>query len=213
MADLSPEIIAHLKQQTENPLFSGMTAEQKENLFNQLVELQKQIPEGKPPIPNIGLPPYWDDLFGAGTNSMTRLKTFVEISGKYEDKIYWQALAMCYENSDNLGVVSRQVLKGLFTVDRGCREYLMKGPQRRAYNKLPPIVTIYRGMTIEERESGDYGVSWTLSKKVAEYFAFVYPRNYEFGNHPKCVIRLDVPKEKIIAYWNTRKEKEVIYIH
>lgn len=89
---------------------------------------------------------------------------------------------------------------------------LMNEDQKKFYHLLPETVTIYRGMTEKERRSGDYGISWTLDKAMASFFAFKYIRNYAFANEPKCVLELSVPKTRIIAYWNERREQEIIYI-
>ena len=76
----------------------------------------------------------------------------------------------------------------------------------------PEIESIYRGMTTEELESGDFSVSWTLSKECAEFFAFKYGRNFSTENKPKVVHQLEVKKVEILAYFNERNEQEVIYI-
>jgi hypothetical protein len=67
-------------------------------------------------------------------------------------------------------------------------------------------------MTVEELESGDFGVSWTLSKERAEFFAFKYGRNLSTEGKPKIVHQLEVMKVEILAYFNERNEQEVVYI-
>ena len=41
----------------------------------------------------------------------------------------------------------------------------MNKNELKVYNSLPENVIIYRGMTTDELESGDFGVSWTLSRE------------------------------------------------
>ena len=67
-------------------------------------------------------------------------------------------------------------------------------------------------MTTEELESGDFGVSWTLSREHADYFVFTYGRNFSTEGIPKVVHQLEVKKVEILAYFNERNEQEVIYI-
>jgi hypothetical protein len=67
-------------------------------------------------------------------------------------------------------------------------------------------------MSEKELKSGNFGVSWTLSKKVARFFAEDYKRNYDTRKHKKIVHSMIVDKASIIAYFSSRKEKEVIYI-
>jgi hypothetical protein len=74
--------------------------------------------------------------------------------------------------------------------------------------KLPDTVKIYRGMNIHEHKGGNYGISWTLSEKRADFFAH-YFRN---GNKESIIVSIDVPKDKIIAYSSSRKEKEILYV-
>ena len=54
----------------------------------------------------------------------------------------------------------------------------MTKQELKIYNSLPENITIYRGMTTEELESGDFGISWTLSKECDGFFAFKYGRNF-----------------------------------
>ena len=51
---------------------------------------------------------------------------------------------------------------------------------------LPKKLTIYRGMTDQEFELGEFGISWAIEKRVKEYFRDSYPRNH--ATHPmrKC---------------------------
>ena len=78
---------------------------------------------------------------------------------------------------------------------------------------LPDKVKIYRGMTKAEKESGYFGVSWTLRKKVAEFFCNDYGRNYDTRDEEKIVHWLLINKKDIIAVIQDRKEEEVIYIN
>lgn len=88
----------------------------------------------------------------------------------------------------------------------------MTKQELKIYNSLPENITIYRGMTVAELESGDFGISWTLSKECAEFFAFKYGRNFSTENKPKVVHQLEVLKVEILAYFHERNEQEVIYI-
>jgi len=80
-------------------------------------------------------------------------------------------------------------------------------------NNLPNEFPIFRGMSVKEYNSGDFGVSWTLKKEVEEYFAFKYGRNFSTKHLPKTVHKINIKKSKIIASLGERKEFELIYIH
>ena len=59
--------------------------------------------------------------------------------------------------------------------------------------------TVYRGIGTESRENG---ISWTLDKEKATWFARRFSEGY--------VIQGTVEKKDILAFFNDRKEKEVI---
>jgi hypothetical protein len=65
-------------------------------------------------------------------------------------------------------------------------------------------------MTIAEFECFDIGISWTLSKKVAEFFAYKYLRNFSTEKLPKMVHSEIVNKKNLLCYLNGRKEQEVL---
>jgi hypothetical protein len=144
-------------------------------------------------------------------SSFDRFQSFLKIKDQLNDKDYWLTLADAYTGSDNLYYLKEEV-KEAFLEDRSQREYLMKKKELKIYNSLPKSITIYRGMTVEELESGDFGVSWTLSKERAEFFAFKYGRNLSTEGKPKIVHQLEVMKVEILAYFNERNEQEVVYI-
>ena len=144
-------------------------------------------------------------------SSYDRFETFLKIKDQLNDKDYWRTLADVYTGSDNLYHLKEEV-KETFLEDRSHREFLMTEKELKIYNSLPENITIYRGMTVEELESGDFNVSWTLSKKCAEFFAFKYGRNFSTEGIPKVVHQLEVLKVEILAYFHERNEQEVIYI-
>jgi hypothetical protein len=69
---------------------------------------------------------------------------------------------------------------------------------------LPDPVTVYRGISRVGLKKGSRGLSWTLSRDVACWFA--YRRDF-----PKpLVIRASVSPSEIILWDNDRSEEEVI---
>lgn len=144
-------------------------------------------------------------------SSFDRFQTFLKIKDQLNDKDYWRTLADAYTGSDNLYHLKEEV-KDVFLEDRSHREFLMTKKELKIYNSLPENLTIYRGMTVEEHESGNFNVSWTLLKERAEFFAFKYGRNFSTEGKPKVVHQLEVLKVEILAYFHERNEQEVIYI-
>jgi hypothetical protein len=64
-------------------------------------------------------------------------------------------------------------------------------------------------MGVEEYNSGIYGISWTLKKKIAEQFVELRKM---VGI--ECIIHeMKINKKDVVAYITARKEAEIIYIH
>lgn len=67
-------------------------------------------------------------------------------------------------------------------------------------NSLPEKVKIYRGLGSKSRRDG---ISWTLSKEKAEWFATRFKDNGE-------VLTAEANKSDILAFLNGRNEQEII---
>ena len=52
----------------------------------------------------------------------------------------------------------------------------LEAEEAELYNGLPQTITVYRGMCNEEKESGNYGISWTLDADYALNYVF-YKKN------------------------------------
>lgn len=79
---------------------------------------------------------------------------------------------------------------------------------RRVYQELPPYVEIYRGCNASEETDG-YGLSWTLRRDIAEFFAFRHMGDTFPDN--RAVYKTTVRKEEIRAVFMERNEHEIIY--
>jgi len=146
-------------------------------------------------------------------SSKDRMKKFFQYQHLFTtDEEYWSQLAYCYNKSNNNYSLITEI-KRAFSVKRDKRECLMNKNDISFLNGLPESVTIYRGMSVKEAESSDFGISWSLKKEVAEKFANEYFHNYDTRNQAHIVKELTVKKSDLIAYYSDRDEEEVIYIH
>jgi hypothetical protein len=153
-----------------------------------------------------------EEIFlGFGANDANRFRLFWENRTGFSGPQYWYALRQSYASSDNLYRFRKEV-KRAFAANLPGREYLMNARERRMLSKLPVEVKIYRAMSVNEAKSHYYGVSWTLSKKVAEFFRDKYPRNYDTSHLEKVIKEKTVRRDRIIAIFDHRKEKEVLYL-
>lgn len=150
-------------------------------------------------------------IWGIGCDSFNRFETFLKIVPQLKGKLYWYALRKAYDCSDDMFHL-RGLVKAAFKKSEPGRETLMSKKERDYLNSLPDQITIYRGMTEAERKTGNFGISWTLKKEVAEFFAFTYWRNRQTNKLKKTVHELIINKSEVIAFFNDRKEFEIIYI-
>ena len=138
-------------------------------------------------------------------NSSHRLSYFIEIRHKLKDIEYWTILgflwSMAHWPSESLNDWIY-----LFSSDRPKRHKLMSLKEQKIFNELPEKVKIYRG---HDKDHLD-GLSWSLDKNIAEFFAYRYVRRKSDCDF--IVTEKTVPKEDIVCYLNDRKENEVIYI-
>jgi hypothetical protein len=145
-------------------------------------------------------------------NSFNRFDWFLKIKSKCFGNIYWQGLAYAYVDSDNL-CEFRQEAKAAFNSNQPDKSALMTIEESEFLKNLPQRITIYRGMTLEEYESAEWSISWTLNKEIAEFFRDKYTRNLKEIGMPKLVHSITIDKSKVVAYFNGREEQEIIYIH
>ena len=68
--------------------------------------------------------------------------------------------------------------------------------------KSPEVVEVYRGIT-DYNKKYVKALSWTLSKKTAEWFADRF-------SSKGIIYKALIPKEHILAYFNGRNEKEIV---
>lgn len=126
-------------------------------------------------------------------NSYERFPTFYTMykGGYIPDEYYWEILREAYEGADNL-FNFRHEIKECFSQKIPDRNKLMEKEELEYLSMLPDNITLYRGMTTLESKLGDFGISWTLDKKVADFFANKYGRNFDTHHFKKYIKTLSV---------------------
>ncbi|MCG2611527.1 hypothetical protein LZZ90_08400 [Flavobacterium sp. SM15] len=132
------------------------------------------------------------------------------------DEVYWEIVGHCYTMS-NLAHTDMEIILSYINDSRPKKEYMMDEDEREFFNNLPDEVTIYRGCSKKEIESGNYRISWTLDKKVAEFFAYEYinlnfEKSFEKDKSKFDVVEKTVNKSELLAYFGGRNESEVLYL-
>lgn len=150
-------------------------------------------------------------IYRKGVNSYNRFEAFLDIQKSLSNNLYAYACINAFDASDNNFIWRKQILKAFSKINAEL-EFIMEQEELDLVNNLPDKITIYRGMTVKERNSGNFGVAWSLDKKVAEFFAYEYERNHCTRKLEKTVHTLVINKNEMIAFTNDRKESTVFYI-
>lgn len=83
------------------------------------------------------------------------------------------------------------------------KEYLMTPEEYETFTNLPDKLILYRGCGNTEKK---HGMSWTLNKEKAEWFA----RRYEILDTSPVIYVTKVDKGEALAYFNRRDEEEIV---
>lgn len=115
-----------------------------------------------------------------------------------DDNAYWQIVATTWIKRGRSSEL--QVWRRLFSADRRNRWHLMKKKDRRLWRGLPNTVVAYRA--VAPGEDASLIISWTLNPEVLERL---------YGK-TRAIISRHFKKEQIIAYFDRRREQEIIVL-
>lgn len=122
---------------------------------------------------------------------------FPYLTKKERSKIMHEVWISVENINGNINASQMEILKML----RKCNpKYLMGRENYEVYENLPDTFVVYRGLQENAQEDG---LSWTLSKDVAEWFASRFENDGE-------IIEKIVHKTEVIAYFNDRDEEEIV---
>ena len=152
-----------------------------------------------------------DHYLWSNANSFSRFKLFSQVKDRLTAMVYWHGLATAYTDSDNL-YHYREEVRECFSSQKPYRHNLMNKKEKEYLAGLGNRITIHRAMTVEEEESGEYGISWTLKYDVAEFFKDDYQRNYSTSELERTIVSKEIDTDKIIGLFMGRDEHEVIVL-
>lgn len=137
------------------------------------------------------------DLVDVERDYEKAVSVFIRRSEKLSDQAYWEMLRAlwiaCGERENY------STFKALFRANRGDRHYLMTDLDWRLYRSLPDSLVVYRAV----HGDSDDGLSWSTSREFVESYAESKGRD---------VASKRVNKIDIFAYFNSRRENEIILI-
>lgn len=118
------------------------------------------------------------------------------------DREYWRLVSWVFSDSENIHQNIHAWID-LWGADVPFRETVMDSHEQAVFTSLPDEVTVFRGTN---HPDGAFGLSWTLSKAKARWFA----RRYAEAGRPCVVLEGSAQKSTIWAYLNGRGEQEVV---
>lgn len=132
-----------------------------------------------------------------------RLYGFTQIADELSDKEYWELLASIWIDSENIWQNVDEWID-LINCGRDEMEAFMDLGESAALASMPKTITVYRGAIEGVNEEG---MSWTLSRQKAEWFA-----NRFAGVHEARPVVLEgrIAKFHVAAYFMGRGEGEIV---
>ena len=132
-----------------------------------------------------------------------RVNAFDRIAEKMGDVAYHELLSSIWTDSENIWQV-KALWKKLLKAREKSKSLFMDKKERRVFDKLPEVLTVYRGYTNGKNKDG---FSYTLSKEKAKWFS-------ERFSHKGAgaVLTRTIEKSKVFAYVDGRGEQEIIII-
>lgn len=143
------------------------------------------------------------DLLWTYASDRDRWELFADLAenGKLSDEAFNKGLVIAWTEGRGTGD-----FRAIEYFMRCKKELVMNEEELGYYNSLPDKVTLYRGCSVDEYEDGDscFGISWTTSREIAEFFAFRYEQE------DTAVYSIEVDREDIKAVFLSRNEFEAI---
>lgn len=112
-------------------------------------------------------------------------------------------LRYAFDSYDRPKTLEADLNYGVLFILKKPTSLMMNLEELEYFNNLPEIIKIYRGFRNQKQK----GLSWTLNKKVAEFFAHEWHR---IDDSPGTVVSIEVHKDKVYAYLNERQEEEIV---
>lgn len=138
-------------------------------------------------------------------DSYSRLPTILRMAERMDERDLFRVLGEVWSLCDNISEWADELFYQAFRSwpPKGAYRDMMTPDEQAAYDALPDYVTIYRGCY----KANKWGLSWSLSKEIAEKFP-IYHRYRQEGQ--PLVVTARAKKRNIIAIKLDRNESEII---
>ena len=198
---LVPELQEHLEARADGvtalshpliiiPIYSEHFAKQaNDTLSHKTKRIQKAIKTND-----------WDSIMWLHVRPY-RLWAFSQFSKFMKPEQYWKTLKTIWMDSE-FPILEKDLWLSMFTAEVKQKRKFMTGAERRKLQSLPETVDIYRGY--DGSKQGTLGISWTLSKDKAIWFA------HRLGADDPSIATATYKRDSVLAYFNARDEQEII---
>lgn len=134
-----------------------------------------------------------------------RISVLLDHGHVMSDKDYWRCVGQAWIDSENIWQ-NLQTWKELWSSNRPYRDMCMDEDDREVYASLPETMTVFRGVHDKgaTKRTRKKGISWSLSREKAEWFANRYRSETTF------VMEGTVARKDVLAYFNGRSEQEIV---
>jgi hypothetical protein len=126
-------------------------------------------------------------------------------------KKYWAVIGDQWTSAENISDEYEYWL-GVWRSDVPHREVAMPEADRKFFEGLPDMLTIYRGVGVETEGDAEgalmTGLSWTLSRDKAIWFA--HRLGYGVMRSLPFIAEATIQKKDCFAYFSDRDEQEVV---
>lgn len=138
-------------------------------------------------------------FFTIFVNKPYRIPLLMEVSDLLDEGEYNEILRDVWTDTEFPHQNGVAILVVLF--DHAKRELLMEKDDYKVFQQLPSRIQVYRG--IQNGDAIVRGLSWSLSKGKAEWFAQRWSKK-------GALYRAEIAKEHVYAYFNERGEEEIV---
>lgn len=130
----------------------------------------------------------------------------VDRGAEISNEDYWELVGSVWTDSENIWQ-NEDEWEYLFASQRPGREHMMDEEERAAFAALPDTLTVYRGC---HRELNEDGLSWTLDRERAAWFA----KRFANVTESDPIVHVgDVRKADVMAHFLGRNESEIVLIN
>lgn len=115
-----------------------------------------------------------------------------------------ELLAHAWVTNENPNGDVNVSLKTIVKWFKSCNKTILMDEQEyKVYKDFPECLTVYRGVAINRNP---HGLSWTTDYSKAEWFA----HRYDTGSEEGYILKADISRSNILAYFDSRGESEVV---